>query len=283
MSSPFPDPRQLLKRHGLSAKKAWGQNFLISERVYRAIVDATVRTEGDWIIEYGSGLGTLTMRLAERVTEGKVIAIERDRDMVTVLEKELGHLDNIEVTPANALTFDLAAVARAAGERIAVCGNLPYHIGTRILLRVVENLEHVQRAVFMVQREVADRLMAAPSTKSYGALTLLVSRWAQVSKVASVPASAFAPPPKVESRVILLVPYADGPRVDVGNEEHFEQVVRAAFQTRRKTLRNALKSVFLERDVDHALGVAGIDGGRRGETLSLDEFARLSRSMEPDA
>src|SRR5690606_21088653 len=121
----FPDPRALLRRYGLHAKKSWGQNFLIAESVYRAIVDATVKDEDDWIVEIGAGLGTLTMRLAQRVPEGKVIAVERDPDMVRVLEAELGHLDNVEIHPQNALTYDLAQIARWRGGPLALCGNLP--------------------------------------------------------------------------------------------------------------------------------------------------------------
>src|SRR5690606_18238471 len=124
MSEPFPDPRALLRKHGLAAKKSWGQNFLVAERAYRAIVDAAVDVADDWIVELGAGLGTLTMRLAERVPEGKVIAVERDRDMAQVLRAELAHLDNVEIVEANALTYDLAMIARWHGGPISVCGNL---------------------------------------------------------------------------------------------------------------------------------------------------------------
>ena len=125
---PFPAAGALLDKYGLRAKKHFGQNFLTSERVFRAIVDATVRTDDEWVVEIGAGLGTLTARLAERVPEGKVIALERDPDMVAVLQAELGHLDNIQIEPGDALRYDLAACARWHGDPIVVCGNLPYHV-----------------------------------------------------------------------------------------------------------------------------------------------------------
>ena len=143
----FPDARVLLERHGLRAKKHFGQNFLTSERVFRAIVDATVRADDDWIVEIGAGLGTLTARLAERVPEGKVIALERDPDMVAVLRGELGEVENVQVEPADAMRYDLAMAARWRGDRIVVCGNLPYHIASQLMFRVVEARAHVRRAV----------------------------------------------------------------------------------------------------------------------------------------
>jgi 16S rRNA (adenine1518-N6/adenine1519-N6)-dimethyltransferase len=278
MSQPFPDPRTLLARHRLAAKKSWGQNFRVSDRIYRAIVDATVREEADWVVELGAGLGTLTMRLAERVPEGRVLAVERDRDLVAVLEAELGHLDNVEVVPANALTYDLRQVARWRGEPVAVCGNLPYHLASQILFRVLEQRDAVFRAVFMIQREMADRLVAAPGTRAYGALGVIVSAYADVASVIRVQPTAFVPRPRVDSTVVALVPLAS-PRIDAVDPRHFAHVVHAAFGQRRKTLRNALRARFPDAEVDRALAGAGIDGGRRGETLTLEEFALLAKNL----
>lgn len=274
----FPDARTLLKRHGLGAKKSWGQNFLVSERVYRAIVDATVREDTDWVVEIGAGLGTLTMRLAQRVPEGKVIAVERDRDMVRVLVEELEHLENVDVHPANALTYDLAAIARWRGGSITVCGNLPYQIASQILFRVLEHREHVSRAVVMLQREMADRLVASPGTKAYGALTVLFGAYADVSPVVRARAGDFAPPPKVESAVVKLELLAT-PRAPIADDRHFSEVVHAAFGQRRKTLRNALRARFAAEPVDAALAATGLDGGRRGETLTVEEFAALTAAL----
>ena len=159
---PFPDARVLLGRYGLQAKKWFGQNFLISDRVFRAIVDATVACDDDWIVEIGAGLGTLTARLAERVPEGKVIALERDPDMVTVLRGELANVENVQIEAADALKYDLRMAARWRGDSIAVCGNLPYHIAAPILFRVIEARASISRAVVMLQKEMADRLLAPP-------------------------------------------------------------------------------------------------------------------------
>lgn len=280
MTNPFPGPHELLRRHRLSAKKSWGQNFLISERAYRAIVDAAVAEDSDWIVEIGAGLGTLTARLAERVAEGMVIAIERDRDMVGVLEAELGDLDNVHIEPANALTYDLAAAARWAGAPIAVCGNLPYNIASPILFRILDAREHVSRAVIMLQREMADRILATPSTKSYGAMTVLVAAYARASRVINVRASGFVPPPRVDSAVVRLDFAAGGvPRVPVGEPARFADVVHAAFSMRRKTLRNALRSRYGDQAVDRALAAAEIEGGVRGETLVAADFARLAAEL----
>ena len=132
---PFPDARVLLGRYNLRAKKGFGQNFLISERAFRAIVDATVQNDDDWIVEIGAGLGTLTARLAERVSEGKVIALERDPDMITVLRAELAGVDNVEIEASDAMRYDLRMAAKWRGDSITVCGNLPYHIASQLLFR----------------------------------------------------------------------------------------------------------------------------------------------------
>ena len=276
----FPDARTLLDRYGLRAKKWFGQNFLTSPRAFRSIVDATVVADDDWIVEIGAGLGTLTARLAERVCEGKVIALERDRDMIEVLKAELGHLDNVQIEAVDALRYDLAMAARWRGDRITVCGNLPYHIAAPLIFKVIEARAHVTKMVAMVQKEMADRIVAPPGGKDYGALGVMVQAYAEVSMVTRVSAGSFVPPPKVESAVIRIVPRADGaPRFDLGDEKHFSTVVHAGFGQRRKTLRNALRAMFPEDAVDAGLAATGIDGIRRAETLSLPEFAALARAI----
>jgi 16S rRNA (adenine1518-N6/adenine1519-N6)-dimethyltransferase len=269
----FPDARTLLDRYGLRAKKWFGQNFLTSPRVFRAIVDATVSADDDWIVEIGAGLGTLTARLAERVCEGKVIALERDPDMAAVLRAELGQL-----------RYDLAMAARWRGDRITVCGNLPYHIAAPLIFQVLAARKHVTRMVAMVQKEMADRILAGPGTKTYGALGVMVQAYARPTLVTRVSAGSFVPPPNVESAVIRIVPADDGaPRVPIDDEKHFSAVVHAGFGQRRKTLRNALGAIFVDEAVDAALTASGIDGGRRAETLSLEEFAALARALPADA
>ncbi|HWU88196.1 MAG TPA: 16S rRNA (adenine(1518)-N(6)/adenine(1519)-N(6))-dimethyltransferase RsmA [Kofleriaceae bacterium] len=279
-ADPFPDARVLLDRYGLRAKKWFGQNFLISERAFRAIVDATVRADDDWIVEIGAGLGTLTARLAERVPEGKVIALERDPDMVRVLRSELAGVDNVDVEEVDALRYDLRMAARWHGDPIAVCGNLPYHIAAPLLFKIVEARAQVRHAVVMIQKEMADRLVAAPGTKDYGALGVMIRTYADVSVVAKVGAGSFAPPPKVDSTVVRLAPLPGaGTRVPIADEARYSVVVHAAFGQRRKTLRNALRAVFDEGAVDAALAATAIDGVRRGETLEIAEFAALAAAL----
>ena len=280
MNEPFPAPRALLGKYGLSAKKSWSQNFLVAENAYRAIVDATVRSDSDWIVEFGAGLGTLTMRLAQRIPEGKLLAVERDRDMAVVLRGELGHLDNVEIVEANALRYDLAMVARWHGDPVAVCGNLPYHIASQIVMNIVDARAHVSHAVIMLQREVADRLLAQPGSKTYGALGVLVATYAEVSSVLQLGPQAFVPRPKVDSTVVHLRFPPDGePRAPVTEHGHYREVVHLAFRQRRKTLRNALRARFSPAEVDRALALADIDGKRRGETLSIGEFAKLASAL----
>jgi 16S rRNA (adenine1518-N6/adenine1519-N6)-dimethyltransferase len=282
---PFPDARVLLERYGLRAKKAFSQNFLISDRAFRAIVDATVRTDHDTIVEIGAGLGTLTSRLAERVPEGKVIALERDRDMIAVLRAELAGVDNVEIQEVDALRYDLVMAARAnGGDPVIACGNLPYQIAAPLMFRVIDARVAVTHAVFMIQKEMADRIVAPPGGKDYGALGVMIRTYADVATVAKVSAGSFVPPPKVDSTVIKLTPLADAkPRVPITDDKHYSAVVHAAFGQRRKTLRNALRAAFSDDAVDEALTLTKIDGVRRGETLEISEFGALALALPATA
>ena len=273
---PFPDARILLDKYGLRAKKQFGQNFLISERALRAIADATVSTDEDWIVEIGSGLGTLTAQIVERVTAGKVIALEADPDMVRVLRAELGTVDNLEIHHTDAMRFDLRA--EASLKKIIVCGNLPYHLASQLMFRVLDVRDRVQHAVFMIQKEMADRVVAKPGGKDYGALGVMIRTYADVTTVIKVGAGSFLPPPKIDSTVIKIVPLAE-PRAPITDEAHYSKVVHAAFGQRRKTLRNALRAQFEDAAIDQALAATGIDGQRRGETLDIPEFAALARAL----
>jgi 16S rRNA (adenine1518-N6/adenine1519-N6)-dimethyltransferase len=273
----YPDARTLLARHGLHAKKRFGQNFLVSERVFEAIVDATVVAPEDWVVEIGAGLGTLTARLAARVPNGKVIALEHDRDLVAVLRHELAALTNVEVVEVDALRYDVRTVAARRGRPIIVCGNLPYHIAAPLLFSTLDARPHVERMIAMVQREMADRILAAPGTAAYGALGVMIQTYADVRALVRAGAHAFHPPPNVDSTVLQLRPL-NAPREPVGDASVYDRVVHAAFGQRRKTLRNALRSK-LGMHAETALAATGIDGRRRGEELSIAEFAALSRAV----
>ena len=269
----IPTPRELLQKYGLAAKKSWGQNFLTDENAYRRIVDGARIESGDTVIEIGAGLGTLTARLAERA--GHVIAVERDRDMVRVLRGELA--EKVEIAEANALTFDYTSIARsAAGGNAIVVGNLPYQIASQLLLRIVAARAHIKRAVVMLQLEMAKRVAAKADTSDYGSLTVALQTYCDVELLFKVGRGAFLPAPRVDSAVVRLTPLAQ-PRAPISDPDHYEAVVRAAFGQRRKTLRNALRAKF--DGVDEALVRAGIDGERRGETLSIAEFAKLAEAL----
>jgi 16S rRNA (adenine1518-N6/adenine1519-N6)-dimethyltransferase len=270
--SEWEDPRRVLARHGLAPKKAFSQNFLTSRHVVEGIVRALGIAEGERVVELGPGLGTLTGELLR--AGARVTAIEKDREMIEVLRAELGGSERLEVIEGDAGSVDLAALAGDA--RVALAGNLPYAITGGILRNLCAHAASVSRAAIMVQREVRDRLLALPDTSEYGALTVFVQARFDVRSVLKVPAGAFHPPPKVESAVVMLLPRSV-PRAE--ETDAFRTVVRAAFQARRKTLKNALaQAVGVERAVA-ALEAAAIDGRRRGETLSIEELASVAAML----
>ncbi|ACG74954.1 dimethyladenosine transferase [Anaeromyxobacter sp. K] len=283
MTDHYPSPRALLDRYDLRAKKSWGQNFLGDEAVLDDIARLAAPRAGDAVLELGAGLGHLTARLLAR--GARVAAVERDRDMVRVLRGELG--DRITLLEADAARLDYAdlaarfGAAAAAGEgpRLAVVGNLPYHLTSPILFSILDQVAHVSRAVFLLQREVAERLAAPPASRDWGVLSVLLQREADVSVERIVPPGAFWPPPKVASAVLcaLFRPPADA----VADPARFRRLVKAGFGQRRKTLRNALGSAKLADParLEAAFAAAGVDPGRRGETLTLAEWAALERTL----
>ena len=222
------------------------------------------------------------MRLAQRVPDGKVIALEADPDMITVLNGELGANDIVEIRHVDAMKFDLRGPAKLRGDKIAVCGNLPYHIASQLIFRVIDAREYVTHAVMMIQKEMADRIVASPGTKEYGAMGVMVRTYCDVQTVTKVGAGSFVPPPKIDSTVVKIVPLAQ-PRAPIADEKHYSAVVHAAFGQRRKTLRNALRAMFDDAAVDEGLAATKIDGQRRGETLDIAEFARLALAIRPVA
>jgi len=263
-------PAELLRRHGLRPKKAWGQNFLGDERILSALAGLAGLGPGDSVVELGAGLGHFTLALAG--TGAKVIAVERDRELVPILRAEL---PGVEVAEADAKSFDLTAVAARAGRRVVVCGNLPYHLSSPILFHLLDQRDAVRRAVLLLQREVAERIAAAPGGRDYGLLSVLMQRVAKISLGLTVPRHAFTPPPDVESTA-LVVDFLEQPRAQVRDDARFRALVKAAFSQRRKTLWNALKSLPGGRE---ALEKAGVDPQRRGETLSVEEFAAVERAL----
>jgi 16S rRNA (adenine1518-N6/adenine1519-N6)-dimethyltransferase len=273
----WEDPRRVLSRHGLRAKRGMSQNFLVARSAVEKIADALALRENETVIELGPGLGTLTGALLRRGAQ--VIALDADQDMLDVLAKEFGHLPQLSARLGDASQLDLPAVLPSLlpTGRVAVAGNLPYAVTGAIFRRLVTQHQHVSRAVLMVQREVRDRLVGEPGTKQYGALTVFTRGVFDVRSVCIVSAGSFFPPPKIDSAVVVLTPRAQ--TIDVDHPT-FASIVRASFEARRKTLRNALLRVREADTVDRALAAAGIDGKRRGETLAVEEFAALAGAID---
>lgn len=272
--------RELLARHGLSAKKSWGQNFLLDRGVQQRIVAAAAASERDVVVEIGAGLGALTGSLAEIAR--KVIAIERDPDLVAVLREEFSASPAIEVVALDALDFDFGKARAEAEGPLVIVGNLPYQITSPLVFRIGEAAvrgQVIARAVLMVQKEFAERMVAKAGSKIYGRLSVMVQQWATVEILFHVGSGAFHPPPAVASSVLRLTPLPT-PRSSTRDPILFAQVVKAAFGTRRKMLRRALEPAFGRTGTDQALAAAGIEATRRAEELSVADFARLADAFD---
>jgi 16S rRNA (adenine1518-N6/adenine1519-N6)-dimethyltransferase len=269
-----PDARDLLRKHSLQPKRSFSQNFLVQPSATARIADAAAAL-GSHVVELGPGLGALTHALLERGCH--VLAVELDRDMVRILREELGSHPSLEIREGDAATFDLASYSAACRAKLVVAGNLPYQATGAILRQVVRHREALNGAVLMVQREVRDRLVAEPGTPAYGALTVFVAAGFEIDTVCRLKPGSFHPPPQVESAVVRLVPRAE-PRAE--ETPTFRAIVRASFQTRRKTLRNALRPLGPSEPAERAARQAGIDLRRRGETLTVEEFARLAEEWD---
>ena len=259
----------------MTRRRALGQHFLRDAGIARAIVDLVAPTSADLAVEIGPGQGALTGELTRRA--GRVLALEVDRALV---ERVRAAFPAVEVLAADARAWDWTSLARPAGGRSLVVGNLPYSVGTTILTALARAPRSIDLMAVMLQREVAERVAAAPGSKTYGSLSVHVQLHWRVELALRVPPGAFRPPPRVESAVLRLTPLP-GPRVDLADEPRFEAVVRAAFAQRRKTLANALAaglglSVGATRE---AATSAGVDPGRRAETLNIQEFAEVARRL----
>jgi 16S rRNA (adenine1518-N6/adenine1519-N6)-dimethyltransferase len=269
--------RAALARHGLVLSRRYGQNFLVSRAHLDKVIAAADLGPDDTVFEIGPGAGTLTVELAQRA--GAVIAIELDRGILPLLYDTVAGCANVRIVEGDALKMDWDALLPETGI-VRVAANIPYNITSPLLVALLEHRPAFASVTLMVQKEVAQRLVAAPGTSDYGALTVFTRFHAQVRLVAAVPRGVFFPPPKVDSAVVHLVPHAAAP-VSVARAEHFFAVSRAAFAQRRKMLIGALThGLNLPRErVQAALSAAGIDGERRGETLDLPEFAAIARAV----
>ena len=274
--------RSLMERHGFRTSKALGQNFLVDPTVCPRMAELSGAREASGVLEIGPGIGVLTAELARQAK--KVVALELDQRLLPVLAETVGGCPHVHVLCADALKADLARIlAEEFDGPAVVCANLPYYITSPVLMRLLELRLPIRRITVMVQREAAARICAAPGTRAAGAVSYAVSYYAQPEVLFDVPPESFMPRPKVVSSVIRL-DIRPAPPVDAGDETRMFWLIRAAFNQRRKTLRNALSAGGFPREqAEAALRSAGIDPGARGETLTLDDFARLSRAMAAQA
>lgn len=264
----------LIKAHDFSFKKRFGQNFLIDSHVLDKIIQGAKIGKEDAVLEIGPGIGTLTQALCEAA--GEVTAVEIDRDLIPILEKTLAAYDNVRIINEDILKLDLSAISE---KPLKVVANLPYYITTPIIMGLFESGAPLLSITVMVQKEVADRMQAAPGGKDYGALSLAVQYYAEAEIIANVPPNCFIPRPGVGSAVIRLTKHT-APPVQPKDEKFMFLLIRAAFAQRRKTLVNTLRNdsslSYSREQLETVLAAMGLPAAVRGERLSLAEFAELS-------
>ena len=264
----------ICKRFDIKMSKKLGQNFLIKRGIVDEIVHAAEITVGEPVLEVGPGIGTLTQGLAQSGAD--VTAIELDRRLLEVLDTTLASYDNVRIIHGDVLKLDVPTIMNH--KPFKVVANLPYYITTPIIMSLLESKLPIERLVVMVQKEVALRMVAKPGTKDYGALSVAVQYYTEPDIVLDVPPKSFLPAPAVTSSVIRCV-LRDKPPVDVIDEKLFFRVVKAGFAQRRKTFSNTMKTTGLTRDrIEELLAKANIDGQRRGETFTLQEFADVANA-----
>ncbi|WP_339181305.1 16S rRNA (adenine(1518)-N(6)/adenine(1519)-N(6))-dimethyltransferase RsmA [Oceanobacillus sp. FSL W7-1293] len=278
--------KELLNKYGFAFKKSLGQNFLIDVNVLENIIHQAGITKETGAIEIGPGMGALTEQLA--IHADKVVAFEIDQRLLPILEETLADYDNVEIIHHDILKANVEEVIRTQfeeGQDIHVVANLPYYITTPILMKLVRDQLPVTSLTVMIQKEVADRMAAVPNTKSYGSLSIAVQYYTEASVVLNVPKQVFMPQPNVDSSVLKLVMRKEPP-VQVDNVDFFFELIQASFAQRRKTLRNNLnrflQDKFAKQQIETFLENAAIDGGRRGETLTMEEFSSLANVIHKE-
>ncbi|WNS82339.1 16S rRNA (adenine(1518)-N(6)/adenine(1519)-N(6))-dimethyltransferase RsmA [Domibacillus sp. DTU_2020_1001157_1_SI_ALB_TIR_016] len=276
--------KDILARHGFSFKKSLGQNFLIDPNILQRITETAELTKETGVIEIGPGIGALTEHLAR--SAGKVVAFEIDQRLLPILDETLAPYDNVTVINEDVLKADVKGVVErefAGFDRLMVVANLPYYVTTPIIMKLLEDKIPVNGFVVMLQKEVGDRISARPSSKEYGSLSIAVQYYTEASIAFIVPKTVFMPPPNVDSAIIKL-DVRSKPAVSVEDEDFFFLVTRTSFAQRRKTILNNLVNGLpggkeKKEAIIEALEEAGIEPSRRGETLSLAEFAALAKAL----
>ncbi|WP_087946536.1 16S rRNA (adenine(1518)-N(6)/adenine(1519)-N(6))-dimethyltransferase RsmA [Clostridium pasteurianum] len=268
--------KEIVKKYGFKFTKSLGQNFLMDNEVLKDIVEGAEVSKEDFVIEIGPGVGTLTRKLLNAAKS--VCAIELDSDLLPILEQELKDYDNFMLVHKDALKVDFNEIT-AREKSVKLVANLPYYVTTPIISKLLTGGYVFKSLTIMIQKEVAERIAAKPNCKEYGALSLLVQYYCDTKIIRKVSPESFIPRPKVESIVIRLDRLSE-PRVKVKSEKLFFTIIRNAFNMRRKTLWNALKQLKLSKEnLENAFLAAEIDPKRRGETLSIEEFGKLSDNI----
>lgn len=273
--------REAMKKFDIRASKKYGQNFLIDKTVLEKILETSDIDKDSMVLEIGPGLGTLTRQLCERAA--KVLAVEIDKDLIKALNINMSSYSNFKLINDDIMKLDLKELLKEnfGNNKAKVVANLPYYITSPIIMKLLEERLNLLSITLMVQKEVAERITASPGSKDYGVLTLSVQYYAIPELAAIVPAEAFMPVPGVDSAVIHMKVREKAP-VSLEDEYLFFRVIKGAFAQRRKTILNALSGSDLKLDkikIEEALSSCGIDPKRRGETLSMDEFAELSNKI----
>jgi 16S rRNA (adenine1518-N6/adenine1519-N6)-dimethyltransferase len=274
-------PRTLLSAWDLTPKKQYGQNFLSDPKMAEMIVSRSGILKEDIVLEIGAGLGALTVPLA--LAAGKVYAVEKDINLLPLLRSELlaKNINNVIIVNENILETDIESTAVKHGRKIVVIGNLPYNISSQVLVKLIIQRSFVSRALLMFQKELSERICAKPGNKDYGRISVMLQYCSDIGKIADVKASLFFPKPKIDSQIIEIR-FRESPDLPADDEKFFFNVIKAAFGKRRKTLRNSLSGSELKIDAQtavSALNRAGIDPSRRAETLTVEEFVRLSNAI----
>jgi 16S rRNA (adenine1518-N6/adenine1519-N6)-dimethyltransferase len=275
--------KEILRKYGFSFKKSLGQNFLIDTNILQKIINAAELDENKAVLEIGPGIGSLTEQLARAV--GKVVSIELDQRLLPILEETLAPYPNVEIVHGDALKVDLRQLMKdkfAGYSKVSVVANLPYYVTSPILMRLLEEELPLDHIVVMIQKEVAQRIAAKPGGKEYGALSVIAQYFAKPEIALVVPHTVFIPQPNVDSAVLKLS-VRENPPFEVKDRRLLFRVIKASFSKRRKTIFNNLLSEIFGRDkrqnLSKVLEDAQIDPTRRAETLSLEEFARLSNIL----
>ncbi|OGX61517.1 MAG: 16S rRNA (adenine(1518)-N(6)/adenine(1519)-N(6))-dimethyltransferase [Paenibacillus sp. RIFOXYA1_FULL_44_5] len=273
--------KEVMQKYAFTFKKSLGQNFLIDANILDKIVSAADLDAGAGVLEIGPGIGALTEKLAQAAHQ--VVAVEIDQRLIPILQETMEHYDNVQIIQGDILQVQLDEIFQqyfAGCTSQSVVANLPYYVTTPILMRLLEEKVPIKNIVVMIQKEVADRMTAAPGGKNYGSLSIAVQYYCQAKMVTIVPHTVFIPQPNVDSAVIKLS-VREKPPISVQSEAFFFQVVQAAFKQRRKTLYNNLRSSFstISQEIVPILDSCEIDPSRRAETLHMEEFAKLSNAM----